>query len=128
LAVVFDDKQLDAAEDAASRAIDLISEKGQEYLVCQLHRVLGKIYQSKGEKEKAIHHFETALGIASPFNWHDELFWIISTWPSCFAMKASSTMQTPTSNKPSHTLDDDAYKLGRAMEMQAECLVSATQA
>jgi tetratricopeptide (TPR) repeat protein len=29
---------------------------------------------SKGEMEKAIHHYELALGIASPFNWHHDLF------------------------------------------------------
>ena len=69
------DEQLDAVEDAASRAIDLASEKGQEYTLCGLHRILGKIHQSKGDKEKAVHHFAAALGIASPFNWRDELFW-----------------------------------------------------
>jgi tetratricopeptide (TPR) repeat protein len=67
------DGQLDAAEDAASRGIDLISEKGQEYSVCRLHGVLGGVYKSKRETEKAIHHFKTALTIASPFNWHDLL-------------------------------------------------------
>jgi tetratricopeptide (TPR) repeat protein len=67
------DGQLDAAEDAASRGIDLISEKGQEHAVCCLHQVLGGVYQTKGETEKAIHHFKTALTIASPFNWHDPL-------------------------------------------------------
>jgi tetratricopeptide (TPR) repeat protein len=69
------DNQLDAAEDAASRAIDLISDKGHEFLLCQLHRALGRIHRSKGEKEKAIHHFKTALGIASRFNWRDDQFW-----------------------------------------------------
>jgi tetratricopeptide (TPR) repeat protein len=69
------DKQLEAAEEAASRAIRLISEKSQEHLLCKLHRTLGMIHQSKGEKEKAIHHYKTAIGIASSFNWHDVLFW-----------------------------------------------------
>jgi hypothetical protein len=31
-------------------------------------------------------------------------FGLISAWPTCFMTKRSSTMQTPTSNKPSHTL------------------------
>jgi tetratricopeptide (TPR) repeat protein len=69
------DRQLDAAEDAASRAIDLIPEKGEEFIACQLHRTLGRIHRSKGEKEKAIHHFQTGLDIASNFNWHNEIFW-----------------------------------------------------
>jgi tetratricopeptide (TPR) repeat protein len=70
------DGQLDAAENAASRAIGLVSEKGQEHLVCRLHRSLGTIHESRGEKEKAVYHYKTALGIASPFNWHGPLFWI----------------------------------------------------
>ena len=70
------DGQLDAAEEAASRAIDLLSDKGEEFRVCQYHRLLGSIYGSKGETEKAIHHLGTALDIASFFNWHDQLFWI----------------------------------------------------
>jgi tetratricopeptide (TPR) repeat protein len=73
--VLSDDKQLDAAQEAASRAIDLISEKGQEYLACSLHRVLAYIHRYKGEKERAIHHLKITLAIASPFHWHHELFW-----------------------------------------------------
>ena len=68
------DNQFDAAENAASRAIGLIQEKGREHL-CRLQRVLGLISRSKGEKEKAIQHFKTALETASPFNWPDVLFW-----------------------------------------------------
>jgi tetratricopeptide (TPR) repeat protein len=72
--LLFDDKQLDAAEDVASRAIGLVSDKGEGHLVCRLHRVLGWIHGSKGDKEKAIHHFKAALAIASPFDWRDILF------------------------------------------------------
>jgi len=70
----YDDNQLDAAEEAASRAIKLLSEKGEQFLVHGYHHVLGKIYCSKGKREKAIYHFEVALGISSSFNWHDSLF------------------------------------------------------
>ena len=63
------ENQYDAAEKAAFRAIDLLKEKGQEFLVCDLHLILGVIYGGK----KAIHHYETALGIASAFNGHDVL-------------------------------------------------------
>ena len=66
------DKQYDAAENAASRAIGLIPE-GQEHLVCRIRRVLGLICRAKGEKEKAIQHFKAALEIASPFNWRGVL-------------------------------------------------------
>ena len=70
------DLQLDAAEAAASRAIKILPEEGGEWQVCESHDILGLIYHSKGEKEKALHHFETALTIASPFGWSDRLFWI----------------------------------------------------
>ena len=32
------------------------------------------VYYTKGEKEKAIHHFDIALAIASSFNWSNQLF------------------------------------------------------
>ena len=69
------DRQLDLAENTASHAINLTLGKGKEYDVCELHWLLGEISRSKGEKEKAIHHFETTLRIASPFDWHIPLFW-----------------------------------------------------
>ena len=63
--LMHDDKQLDAAEEAAFRAIDLLPEKGQQSRAGYSHRVLGSIYRSKGETEKAIHHLEVVLEIAS---------------------------------------------------------------
>jgi tetratricopeptide (TPR) repeat protein len=99
-----ENRELDAAEEAGSRAIDLYPEKGEEYRVCKSHRILGYIYQSKGEIEKAIHHFEVALGIASPFDWHDELsFRFITSWCICFSTKAGSMTHKLTSNAPSRT-------------------------
>ena len=47
---------------------------GAQPLLCQSLRLLGAIYQSKGEIEKAVHNFEAAPGIASSFDWHGELF------------------------------------------------------
>jgi tetratricopeptide (TPR) repeat protein len=72
--LLLDDKQLDAAEDAASRSINLIPDNKQ-FEVCQGHRVLGDICCSKGETENAINHFEAALRIASSSNWHSEQLW-----------------------------------------------------
>ena len=68
-----DDKQLDAAEEAAFRALDLLPKEGGQYRVCKSHHILGIIYQSKDETEKAIHHFEIVIGIATPLDWHDRL-------------------------------------------------------
>ena len=70
-----EDKQLEAAEEAASRAINLIPEKGQELLLCESHRILGDIYQSKGKREEAMSHFSMALKIALPFDWDCAIFW-----------------------------------------------------
>jgi tetratricopeptide (TPR) repeat protein len=71
----FDDGQLDAAEEAGLHAMKLFQDQGREYLVCSSHRLLGRVYQSKGERGKAIQHFEAVIGIASPFVWHHSLFW-----------------------------------------------------
>ena len=57
---------------------NLLSEKGKQSPVCESHTLLGKIYRSKNEQEKAIHHLEVAFGIASFSNWHNNLFWIHS--------------------------------------------------
>jgi len=71
--VLHGDEQLDAAEEAASRAIDLLPENGQQFQVCNGRCVLGDIYRSKGDTEKAIHHFEVAFRIASSLNYHTSL-------------------------------------------------------
>ena len=55
--------QLDAAEEAASRAMDLSENQYQLY---QSHALLGEIHQFKGNTEKAIHLFEASIRIASP--------------------------------------------------------------
>ena len=68
------DNQLDAAEEAASKSIDLLLDGGGQFMVCQGYRLLGDIYHSKGEMEKAINQLETAFGIASSFNWDNEQF------------------------------------------------------
>ena len=63
------DGQLDAAEKASWRAIQLLSGTGQEFWICESHTFMGRIYQSKGEREKAIYHFKKTLEITSRFDW-----------------------------------------------------------
>ena len=114
-----DDKQLDAAEEAVFRAIALLPDEGEEYRVCELHQALGKIYRSKGEIEKAIHHFEVALGIASPFNWHDRLFWIHYKLPGLFRDQGRfDDTQAHLERAKSHAVNG-SYNLGLVMELQA---------
>ena len=113
------DGQLDAAEEAASGAINLIGDKGNQLLLCGSHRVLGEIYNSKGEREKAISHFERALEIATPFGWHDQLFWTHYSLGLLFyddgrfedAQAHAERAKLFTANNP--------YVLARAMYMQA---------
>ena len=68
------DGQLDAAEEAASSAINLVGKNGDQFLLCDSHRALGDLYQYKGETEKATTHFKKALDIATPSGWHSALF------------------------------------------------------
>ena len=118
--LLIDDNQLDAAENAASRAIDLIPGKGQEHTLCELHRVLGDVYQFKGKNKEAAHHFETTLRIASPFNWHKALFWTHLSLAelSCDEHELDKA-GAHTEQAKSHAVNIP-YNLGRAMDMQAD--------
>ena len=113
------DKQFDAAEEATSHAIALLPEKGEQFLVCESHRILGNIYRSKGETEKAIHHFEIAVGIASSFNWHNILFWVHYRLAGLFRDEGRlDDAQAHLDSAKSHTTNS-AYNLGVVMEEQA---------
>ena len=117
--LLHDEEQLDAAEDAILRGINLLPNEGEEYLVCQCHRFLGGIYHSKGKTGEAIKHLEKALGIASPSNWHDELFWIHHSLAGLFFDEdRPDDAHNHIEHAKSHTINDP-YNLGRAMELQS---------
>ena len=110
--------QLDAAEDTVLRKIELLPEKGQEFQFCQSHYLLGKIYHHKGEKEKSVHHFETALAIASSFDWQDDLYSIHYAMAELFRDQGEfDNANTHIEQAKSHTADD-TYNLGHGMEVQ----------
>jgi tetratricopeptide (TPR) repeat protein len=116
------DNQLDAAEEAAFDTIDLVPEKGEQFLVCGAHRLLGEIYQSKGNAEKAIYHFEVAIGTASTFNWHHHLFWAHYNLAALFLDEGRfDDAHAHIERAKSHTVNS-AYNLGCAMELQAMIL------
>ena len=117
--LLLDDKQLDAAEATASRLLVLIPEKGQELLVCKSHRTLGLIAESKGENEKAIHHFKTALGIALPFDWHGILFWSHYDLACLFRDEGGFDNANAHLEQARLYTVDNMYYLGCATEMQA---------
>ena len=117
--LLLDDNQLDAAEEAASCAINHLLEKGEKFKLCQGHSALGDIYSSKGEREKAIHHFEVVREIASPFNWHDELFWVHYALANLFFGEGRFDEAHAHIECAKSQVVDNAYNLGRAMELQA---------
>ena len=114
------DGQFDAAQNAASHEIDLTSEKGQESNLSKLHRALGKVFYSKGNKEKAFHHFNTALSHASTYNFHTQLFWIYFDMAVLFRDQGEhDNAHTHIERAKAHAVDD-IYALGRAMKLEAE--------
>jgi len=113
------DNQLDAAEEAVSRAINLPSGRRRQFLACQSHRILGKICYSKGETEKAADHLQTAIEIASPFNWHDQLTRNHYELAELFSKEGRfDEAHASVERARSHAIDDP-YHLGRAMQLQA---------
>ena len=117
-----DNGQLDAAEEAGSRAIGLLLDNGNQFRVCQSHRVLGYIYRDQNKTDKAIHHYETALGIASSFNWHDEMFWNhLNLARLSSDQDRFDDANTHVEHAKSHAANDP-YNLGRAMELHSRIL------
>ena len=117
--ILHHNQQLDAAEEAASRTIGLVPEKGDQSLVCQAHQILGNIYRSKGETEKAIQHYEIALGIASSLNFHDGLFWVHYSLAMLFLGQGRfDDAHAHIKQAKSHT-ENSVYNLGGAMMLHA---------
>ena len=117
--LLLEDDQLDAAEEAAFRAIDLFPETGEQFRVCQGHRALGGIYQFKGDVDKAIYHYEVALGIASSLDHDDQQFWVHYSLAQLFlSERRFDDVQVHIERAKSHVVND-AFKLGRMMGLQA---------
>ena len=117
--LLYDDEQLDAAEETALRAIELLSDEDDQFTVCESHHILGNICRSRGETEKAINHYETALGIAPSSNWRDQLFWINYSLVVLFLRENRfDDAHTHIESAKSHAINSP-YFLGRAMDLQA---------
>lgn len=75
--------------------------------------------RSKSKREKAIHHFEVALGIASPYNWHHYLFWTHFSLALLFYDEGSfDDAHVHVDPAKSHAFYD-IYHRDRAMWLQA---------
>jgi tetratricopeptide (TPR) repeat protein len=117
--LLHDNGQLDAAEGTASQVIDRFSGRGEHFSVCQCYRILGNIYRSKGEREKAVDHFEAALKIASSFNWRPQLIWIHNALARVvFDEGRFDDAHAHIKHAKSYAAND-TYRLGRVVGQQA---------
>ena len=116
------DNQLDAAEEAASRAINLLPEEGQHFRVCEGHRALAYIYRFKGDTEKTIYHYEVALEIASTFDWHNALFWLNYDLADLFRNEEKFDDAHAHIERAKSRTAGSPYNLGHAIELQARVL------
>ena len=119
-ALLHADNQLDAAETAVSRAINYFQDEDDHHQVHYCHSVLGDIHRSKGETEEAIDHYETALKIASTYNWQDAQSSNHYDLGVLFRNQGRfDDAHAHLEQAKSHTTSDAEY-VGHAMELQAE--------
>ena len=111
--------QLYAAEETITRSINLL-DKGPEFQFCQSHQILGHILRYKREREKAIHHYNIALGIASQSNWTDQIFWIHYALAAVFLNEGEFVDAHAHLEQAKQYALHDEYCLGRTMNMQAD--------
>ena len=115
---LYDDDQIDGAEEAALRGIELLPKNSKQYQTSQGHRLLGTVYTFKDETEKATHHFEIALEIATSVNSPYDLFWIHFDMANMFSKERRFDAAHDHIER-AKSRADNAYCLGRAMELQA---------
>ena len=116
--LLLEDKQFDAAEEAITRSLNLM-DGSAGFPLCQAHRILGDVFRCKGEREKAVHHYNIALEIASPPKWHDQLFWIQHSLTILFRDEGKlDDAHTHIRQAKRHALHDKFYQ-GFAMEVEA---------
>ena len=118
--LLHDNEQLEAAEEAGLRAIDLLPEKGEELRVCEAHRALGDIYQSKDETKKAIHHLEIAMGIASSLDRVFQLFWVNWSLAGVFSEEGKFDEAQIHAERAGSYAIDNPYLLAHASLLQTE--------
>ena len=118
--LLFDNGQLDAAEVAASHALQLFLDQDREYRVCDSHRLLGRVYQSKGERGKAVQHLEAVIDIAFPSEWHHPLFWSYLSLARLFCKEKEFDNAQSHIEQAKSLAADHARWLGLAMDQQAE--------
>ena len=115
--LLVEDGQVDAAEEAASRAIN-ISENPTQFHVCQQHYLLAHICNSRGDADAAISHFKAALGTTDyPMGYNMQSTILISLVTLCFERDSFDDAQVHLDRLKSHVANNP-YGLGRAMLLQ----------
>ena len=111
-------ERLDAAEEVASRAMELALERGDNQWDFSCHRLLGDIYRLKGEREKAIHHLDTALGIASRDGVDYYLYWVHYSLALLFHDEDKPDDAHTHIERAKSLSGGNAYDLGRVVGLQ----------
>ena len=117
---LYGDNQLDAAEEAVSRAINLLPGKGEQTQVCRSHRLLGNIHRSRGQTEKAIHHLGAALRFASSLDSVDQPFWAHFDLARVFIKEGRFNDAHSHIERAKSYAVNNAYLLARALQLQAQ--------
>ncbi|KAF9785562.1 hypothetical protein BJ322DRAFT_1109000 [Thelephora terrestris] len=116
---ILEDQQLNAAEEAGSHAVNLFLDQGRGFWVYDSRHSPGRAYHLKGERKKAVRHFEAALGSVAPSDWHNQLFWIHRSLAElCAADKEFANAHAQIERAKSHAVDDP-YCRGCAMVQRA---------
>ena len=116
--LLYEDNQLDAAEEAAFQELDLALEEDNQSLCCYPYTILGQIQYAKGDTEEAVDTFKKALGTALS-SWHDEQFWIHFYLAKLFSEQHRfDDAHTHVKHAKSHTANV-MFNLGTSMELQA---------
>jgi tetratricopeptide (TPR) repeat protein len=116
--LLYFDNQLDAAEEAASRSINLLPDGSKHFLVCQAYCILGGVCYSRGGAEAAANHFNAAVELASSSDWRSEQFSVLYSLAELFIEQGNfdGAHACVGCSRP-HT--NAAYYRGRAMELEA---------
>jgi len=117
--LLYDDQQLDAAEEAASQTINLLPERVDGPLICLCHHVLGLIYSSKGEMERAINHFEAALRIGFSSNCPQGLFVVHYDLAELFLDQGKFNDSHAHIEHAKSLATNFTYPMGRTMHLHA---------
>ena len=117
--VLVNDNQVDAAEEVASRMVNLSSDGPSQAQLYERHSILGQICDCRGEVDAAIDHYTKALGIGSSVFSPDKQASILCDLVALLLQeKRFDGIQLYIEQLKLHVVGDPLH-LGMAMGMQA---------